>query len=205
MQFQCGSRAFNEVTHVARKQSPQGLLFGGGPQASKFPLHVAAVAEAHAISFGDRVHLFARESALQTFRSISGVILHERFREVRCNRDVFKNAADDVEYFVGFQLTPNNVELPEQRADDQALSRVVCDEIDEDHRVVFLAEAVNATHALFESGGIPRDVVVHHQPAELQVDSFARDLERHLHGAGRSLRIPCGGRTRSRCRPAHAH
>ena len=27
----------------------------------------------------------------------------------------------------------------------------------------------------------------------------------HLHGAGRSLRIPCGGRTRSRCRPAHAH
>ena len=31
------------------------------------------------------------------------------------------------------------------------------------------------------------------------------ELERHLHGAGRSLRIPCGGRTRSRCRPAHAH
>ena len=33
----------------------------------------------------------------------------------------------------------------------------------------------------------------------------ANELERHLHGAGRSLRIPCGGRTRSRCRPAHAH
>ena len=31
------------------------------------------------------------------------------------------------------------------------------------------------------------------------------ELERHLHGAGRSLRIPCGGRTRSRCRPAHAN
>ena len=30
----------------------------------------------------------------------------------------------------------------------------------------------------------------------------ANELERHLHGAGRSLRIPCGGRTRSRCRPA---
>ena len=33
----------------------------------------------------------------------------------------------------------------------------------------------------------------------------ANELERHLHGAGRSLRIPCGGRTRSRCRPAHAN
>ena len=33
----------------------------------------------------------------------------------------------------------------------------------------------------------------------------ANELERHLHGAGRALRIPCGGRTRSRCRPAHAH
>ena len=33
----------------------------------------------------------------------------------------------------------------------------------------------------------------------------ANALERHLHGAGRALRIPCGGRTRSRCRPAHAH
>ena len=33
----------------------------------------------------------------------------------------------------------------------------------------------------------------------------ANELERHLHGAGRSLRIPCSGRTRSRCRPAHAH
>ncbi len=32
----------------------------------------------------------------------------------------------------------------------------------------------------------------------------ANELERHLHGAGRSLRIPCGGRTRSRCRPAGA-
>ena len=33
----------------------------------------------------------------------------------------------------------------------------------------------------------------------------ANELERHLHGAGRALRIPCGGRTRSRCRPAHAN
>ena len=33
----------------------------------------------------------------------------------------------------------------------------------------------------------------------------ANELERHLHGAGRSPRIPCGGRTRSRCRPAHAN
>ena len=33
----------------------------------------------------------------------------------------------------------------------------------------------------------------------------ANERERHLHGVGRSLRIPCGGRTRSRCRPAHAH
>ena len=33
----------------------------------------------------------------------------------------------------------------------------------------------------------------------------ANELERHRHGAGRSLRMPCGGRTRSRCCPAHAN
>ena len=159
---------------VARQQSPQRLLSGGSPQARQLLLHVATSAEAHAVSLADRIHLFACEPAFQTLRRIGRVVLNERVREVRRNRDVLEDAADDVEHFVGFQLAPNDLELPQQRADDQTFSRVVRDEIDDDHRVVLLAEPMNAAHALFQPGRIPRDVVVHHQPAELQVDAFAR-------------------------------
>jgi hypothetical protein len=45
-------------------------------------------------------------------------------------------------------------------------------QVEDNNRVVFLFVPVDAAHALLQAGRVPRDVVVHHQPAELEVDSF---------------------------------
>ena len=44
---------------------------------------------------------------------------------------------------------------------------------------VLLPVAVDPAHPLLEAGRVPRHVVVHHQPAELQVDSLAGGVGRH--------------------------
>jgi len=44
-------------------------------------------------------------------------------------------------------------------------------EID-DHDIVFLSVAMAAADALLDALGIPRQVVVHHEGAKLQVDAF---------------------------------
>ena len=46
---------------------------------------------------------------------------------------------------------------------------------------MLLAVAVDAPHALLQPHRVPRDVVVDHEPAELEVDAFARRLRRHEH------------------------
>ena len=60
-------------------------------------------------------------------------------------------------------------------AQDPAFVGPAGDEVD-DADVVLLAVAVDAPHPLLEARGVPRDVVVHHQPAELEVDPFSRRI-----------------------------
>ena len=55
---------------------------------------------------------------------------------------------------------------------DAPFAGVRRDEV-EDQAVLLLAVAVDAAHALLQPDGVPGDVVVDHQPAELQVDAFA--------------------------------
>ena len=56
---------------------------------------------------------------------------------------------------------------------------------------MLLSVAVDAAHPLLEARRIPRHVVVHHQPAELQVDAFARRVGRdQVVGAARIERTP---------------
>ena len=45
--------------------------------------------------------------------------------------------------------------------------------------VPLLADAVDAAEALLQAGRVPRQVVIDHQPAELEVDPLARRLGRH--------------------------
>ena len=56
---------------------------------------------------------------------------------------------------------------------------------------MFLAVAMDAADALFEADGVPGDVEVDHQPAELQVDPFAGGL-RGDQNLGRLLELPLG-------------
>jgi len=47
---------------------------------------------------------------------------------------------------------------------------------------------VNAAHPLLKADRVPRDVVIDHQPAELEVDAFARGFrgDKHLTGFANS-------------------
>ena len=73
---------------------------------------------------------------------------------------------------------------------DAAFAGVLGHEV-EDQAVVFLAVAVDAADALFQADGVPGDVEVDHQPAELQVDAFAGGFggDQHL---GRFLELALG-------------
>jgi hypothetical protein len=63
-------------------------------------------------------------------------------------------------------------------------SRVLVGDEVEDQAVLFLAVAMDAAHALFQAHRVPGDVVVDHQPAELEVDTLAGGLggDQHLGG-----------------------
>ncbi len=86
-----------------------------------------------------------------------------------------EHLVDDVEDAVGAQRLAHPVELLEESLQDLALARVARNHVpDED--LVLLPVAVDAAHALLKPVGVPGDVVVDHQRAELQVDALARRL-----------------------------
>jgi hypothetical protein len=91
--------------------------------------------------------------------------------------------ADHVVHPVAAQRLPHVLQLPQQAVHDLALTGVLGDEV-EDHDLVFLLVAVDAAHPLFEPVGVPRNVVVDHQRAELEVDAlagrFRGDYDRRL-------------------------
>ena len=70
-----------------------------------------------------------------------------------------KNSAEKLEF------------VTEELIDPLVGSVVFVQEIHHDH-IVFLAVAVTATNALLNTLRIPRQIVIHHERAELQVDSF---------------------------------
>ena len=70
------------------------------------------------------------------------------------------------------ERSADGVQLLEEPHEDAAFAGAHRHEVDDDD-VPRLAVAVDAAHALFQAGGVPRDVVVGHAGAELQVDAFA--------------------------------
>ena len=94
-----------------------------------------------------------------------------------------QHLADDVENAVG-QHGPHLFELFEQPFEDAAFDDGLAflglagHEI-EGVDVPLLADAVDAAEPLLQAGRVPRQVVVDHQPAELEVDAFAGRLGRH--------------------------
>ncbi len=101
-----------------------------------------------------------------------------------------KNLADHVEDLVGAELVTNLPQPLQQLLEHAAFAGVAGHEI-EDDAVVLLAVPVDTPDPLFEPDGVPRDVVVDHLGAELEVDPFAGGLggDEHLGGLAE---IPLG-------------
>ena len=92
-----------------------------------------------------------------------------------------EHVAEDVEHFAGafgIEVGLDGLNALEQFVQHAAFARVRGDEI-EDEAILLLAVTVDAAHALLQPDGIPWDIVVDHQPAELQVDPFAGGFGRH--------------------------
>ncbi len=60
--------------------------------------------------------------------------------------------------------------------------------------VVFLSKAMDASHALFQARRVPGDIVVDHEPANLQIDAFASRI-----GRNQVFRAAFGDRATEEC------
>ena len=87
-----------------------------------------------------------------------------------------EDLADDV-VDAAAEVGAHRLKLFEQALEELSLDGVGCAEV-EDDAAVLLADAVDASHPLLEPDGVPGQVVVDHQVAELQVDPFPCRLRR---------------------------
>ena len=94
-----------------------------------------------------------------------------------------KELADDIVNPVAAQFGANRLQFLKKTVKDGTLSRIGGDKIDDMH-LVFLSVAVNAPHPLFQAIRVPRKIIVEHQVAELEVNSFARGF-----GCEKKLRL----------------
>ena len=113
-----------------------------------------------------------------------------------------KNFADDIEHLIRTKVAANFRQPLVKFVEHTAFARVLRHKV-EDQTVLHLAVAVDAADTLLQSNGVPRDVEVDHQPAELKVDAFAGCLRRH-HDLAAFLEITFGMDT-SACRIAIAN
>lgn len=76
----------------------------------------------------------------------------------------------------GAEHAVEELELFRKQFEHAAVGGVALVEKVDDHHVVLLAVAMAAADALFDALGVPGQVVIEHQRAELQVDAFGRRL-----------------------------
>ena len=84
----------------------------------------------------------------------------------------------------------------EKFLEHSAFARVGRNEI-ANEAILFLPVTVDAPHALLQPDGIPRNVVIDHEPAKLQVDAFARRLGRNQY-LGALAEFPLGANAGAR-------
>ena len=125
----------------------------------------------------------------------------ERGRHVLAEGDVLEEAPDHVEHLVGAERAADALQLVQQHLEHLAFVGAAGHEID-DPDIPFLAVAVNAPHPLLKARRIPREVVVHHQPAELEVDPLSRRVRRDEKPG--TVRLPEPLHLLLALRPAHA-
>ena len=135
-------------------------------------MYVAA-SEQRPLPLVQRVHLFFRQTATISSiapRAPSSVAA----RSIYAWSETFSNRRPTTsEDLVGPKLFANVFQLVEQSLEHPSLARLSGNQVDNDDWVALLPVAVDAAHALFQAGRIPGYVVVHHQPAELEIDTLA--------------------------------
>ena len=75
---------------------------------------------------------------------------------------------------------------PQTTLVDIAIDGIGRHEVDNGHRLALLAVAVDTTDALLDAHGVPRQVIVDQEVAELEVQAFAA----HLGGQEHIQRVP---------------
>ena len=99
-------------------------------------------------------------------------VAFEHMFHVLLDRDTLEDPADHVEHLVGVEFLADDLQLLQQCLEDAAFAGRGRDEIQNHDGVVFLPVAMDATHPLFQTRWIPGDIPVHHEPAELQVNTL---------------------------------
>ena len=168
----------HEAAHVARQQPAVVFALRFPGQLGQPPAHLAAVSVQRPLALRQRPHLLPGEPPLQP-RGGAGVILRNRLHQKVAHRHPLEQPPDHVEHLVGAELPADRLQLVEQRPHHPPLARAAGHQIDDHHRIVRLPVAMDAAHALLQPRRVPGNVVVHHQPAELQVDALAGGVGGH--------------------------
>ena len=166
---QPGARG-HELAHVAGGELQVAFAFDVAAQLRHAPGHVAAHAMDAALGLAQRGDALRRQGVHGPQR-LAFASRRERLAHHLLQGDVFEQAADHVEHLVRAERVANGLQFLEQPGQHAAFAGARGDQIG-DGDVPGLAVAVDAPHALFQAGRVPRDVVVGHAGAELQVDAF---------------------------------
>ena len=165
-----------EVLHHLGHQ-PALLRFGGLPDDGR------EIEGAFGQSFERRVRDLAEPLAVDLLDDpalddilgeIPRVHLAKHSFNLICGEDVAKDI-EDLAGLLGVQVGLDALEPLEELVQNAPFARVRGDEV-EDEAVLLLQVPVDAPHPLFQAHRIPGNVVVDHEPAELEVDAFARRL-----------------------------
>src|SRR5207249_11911365 len=100
-----------------------------------------------------------------------GSSLHEKLGQIR----PVHHFTQHIEDFVASQSLPDFVKLLKQSLEDLSFACVFCDHV-ENVDLPGLPIPVDAAHPLFKPVWVPRDVVVDHEMAKLEVDALASCL-----------------------------
>jgi hypothetical protein len=144
----------------------------GVAKPGEFAGHVAAGAVERFLARGEGGNLFFGEASVEGVGGFLGTAGDGLFH-VLADGDAGKDAANDVVHLVGAEFLADFLHFVEEGLEDFAFAGLGRDKVKNDNRVVLLEIAMDAAHALLEAGGVPRDVIVDHDPAELEIDALA--------------------------------
>ena len=148
-------------------------------RAERFNSRLARPSRVESVIWRKRADIDVLDDAVLdgVFGEVVGVHVADHLLQLVGGEDVAQDV-EDLARVVRIEVFLDLLEPLEELLEHAAFAGVGGDEV-EDEAVLLLAVAVDAAHALLQADGVPGDVVVDHEPAELEVDAFARRLGGH--------------------------